>query len=453
MHVVPRKAPIHIASLVAGVVSAASARADIVPFPADVAREHPDLTLAVCVVLACQAAVIVLLLRQRARLRRARRALEDSEARLHLAVESAGFGLWEWHVKADDIWLSHGFRTLLGLPDSAERMGREAFLDLVHVDDRATMRRAFASVTDKNPVLEVETRYQHADGTERILTSRGRGRFETATSPYFAVLIGASVDVTARRRIEAEQRRQRDELAHLARVATLGELTGTLAHEINQPLTAILSNTQAARRFLDQAQPDIAELRAILDDVVDDNRRAVEIIRKVRNLLKKAPPETREISLPPLVRDTVELLRADLARRGVSVQASFSHDLPHVQADPVQLQQILLNLLLNAADAMEQMPALERAAAVRVRRTPTGTVQITVEDRGPGIPPERLPLLFQPFNSTKPRGLGIGLSLCRTLAEAHQGRLTLANQANGRGAIATLELPAAESAVAAAATA
>ncbi len=381
-----------------------------------------------------------LLWRQRQKLLHARQSLQQSEARLALASEASGLGLWTWHVPADIIWLSPGFRAILGL-DAETRFGYEAFFQLVHPEDRAAMRQGFAAVTAKQPTFEIEARFVGSDGSTRTLLSRGRGSFSRPDAPYFDRLVGASLDVSQQRHAETEHRRQRDELAHLSRVATLGELTGTLAHEINQPLAAILTNAQAGRLLVDHPMPDLPELRLILDEIIEDDLRATGIIRRIRTLLKKAPPEFRPVVVAELVHETLELLRPDFGKRGVTAHATCAPATPRIAADPVQIQQILINLLINAADALREQAPLDRIIAVRVRPGATGFVSIRVEDRGPGIPPERVSLLFKPFQSTKPDGLGIGLSLCRSIAEAHGGSLTLANRENGQGAVATLHLP------------
>ncbi len=384
--------------------------------------------------------VAILLWRQSRKLKEIRQALQQSEARLALASEASGLGLWSWDVPRDTIWLSPGFHAILGL-DADAHFGYETFFQLIHPEDRAAMRQGFGAVTAKNPCFEVEARFIGPNGLTRTLLSRGRGSFTRTDAPYFERLVGASFDVSQQRHAEAEHKRQRDELAHLSRVATLGELTGTIAHELNQPLAAILTNAQAGRLMLDQTPPDLAELCLILDEIVADDRRAVGIIRRMRSMLKKAPPEVSLIEIPALVNETLELLRPDFAQKGITAHATFPPAPPVVMADPVQIQQILLNLLLNAADAVREQAPVDRIIAVRVREKTPDQVSIRVEDRGTGIPAERIPLLFKPFQSTKPDGLGIGLSLCRSIAEAHNGNLTLANREKGRGAVAILTLP------------
>lgn len=392
-------------------------------------------------------AAVALLLAARRRDGRARDAARERQDRLLRAAEAAGLGLWEWSVRPDGVWMCPGFLGLLGPgADAGAGADRAGFLSLVHPDDRVALRRALAALTPASPRLAIELRVVAADGSERVLDCRGEARFERAGDALFSSLVGACLDVTGRRRDETARLLRRDELAHQGRVALLGELAASLAHEISQPLSAILANADAARLHLARPAPDLGEIRDALDDTAEAARRADGIVRRLRALLKKAPPEPRPVPPAALVDDTLALLRADFARRGVSAEAALPAGLPAVRADPVQAQQILLNLLVNAADALADVPALERVIVVRgeTRATPAGErVRLLVEDRGPGLPPERLAKLFQPFESSKPHGLGVGLSLSRSLAEAQGGSLTLANRACGRGAVATLELPTA----------
>jgi C4-dicarboxylate-specific signal transduction histidine kinase len=383
----------------------------------------------------------LLLIYQRRRFQETQNALRKSESQLALACEAAGLGLWSWDVPADRIWLSPGFCTLLGMPADT-RLGYEAFFALIHPEDRAAMRRAFAAVSSQNTKFNIEARFVGPGGLTRTLISRGIGSFTRPNAAYFERLIGASLDVSELRQVENEHRRQRDELAHLARVATLGELTGALAHEISQPLGGILLNAQTARLLLDQPPLDLDQLRTILDDIVQDDKRATEVIRRTRSLLKKSPPEVRSVVLGELVQETLEFLNPYLTRRSVTASASLGSNKISLLVDPVQIQQVLINLILNSAEALQNRPPSERLISIRARLQPDHQVALRIEDRGPGIPPERLALLFKPFQSTKPNGLGIGLSLCRSLIEAHGGNLTLENHKRGTGAVATITLPA-----------
>lgn len=249
------------------------------------------------------------------------------------------------------------------------------------------------------------------------------------------------VDITARRHAELESARQRNELAHLSRVTLLGELSGSLAHELNQPLAAILSNAQAARRFLDRDRADLAEVRDILDDIVAEDKRASEVIRRLRLLLTKGEVQRTPLRINDLVRDVLMLMRSDLINHGVTVAADLAGGLPRISGDRVQLQQVVLNLLMNACDAVSAMPAARRRLTVRTRRGDDSLIQLSIIDQGPGIPPDKLERVFDAFYTTKSHGMGIGLAVCKTIVAAHGGRLWADNNDTG-GATFQFTLPA-----------
>jgi C4-dicarboxylate-specific signal transduction histidine kinase len=241
-----------------------------------------------------------------------------------------------------------------------------------------------------------------------------------------------------RQRHERESALQRDEVAHLSRVAMLGELSGALAHELNQPLSAILSNAQAAQRLLRVDPPDLTEIGDILADIVTDDRRAGEIIQRLRKWLRKENAEHLPLAVNDVVLDALHLVRGDLLHRGIDTQLELAGDLPRVAGDRIQLQQVLLNLVMNGCDAMDGVP-LPRV--LRVRTTETGRgVRVDVVDGGRGIAPSIAATMFDPFETTKATGLGMGLAVCRTIVEAHGGRIW-ADDAPGGGAHVSFELP------------
>jgi PAS domain S-box-containing protein len=244
-------------------------------------------------------------------------------------------------------------------------------------------------------------------------------------------VLGTSTDITQRKATEEELRRQREELAHLTRVWNMGELATSLAHELNQPLTAILSNAQAAQRFLSNKEANIGEVREILRDIVEDNNRASEVIRRMRALVKKEKPEFTSLDVPSIIEEVRRLVHTDAVIRHVRISVDVSHELPHVRGDKIQLQQVLLNLLLNAFDAMKTSPAEERKVLLRAASDGDGMIKISVCDQGTGLPHDKLDKLFEPFFTTKRDGLGMGLSICRSIIEAHGGRLWAENNIGG----------------------
>ena len=249
------------------------------------------------------------------------------------------------------------------------------------------------------------------------------------------------MDVTDQKAAEAEAELQRQEVTHLMRVSVLGELSGAIAHEVNQPLTAILSNAQAALYLLGQDSPNLAEVRDALQDIVQEDNRAGEVIQRLRGLLKKGESRSESVDLNELVDSTTTLLRSELIDRRVTVQTDLAAGLPIVFGDSVQLQQVLLNLVVNAMDAMASTPVEQRHVNISTRETPAGAIEIRVKDHGPGIEPVDEKQVFAPFYTTKEHGLGLGLTICSTIIQKHGGTINLRNDEAG-GAVAEVSLPA-----------
>ena len=257
---------------------------------------------------------------------------------------------------------------------------------------------------------------------------------------------------TRRRRSETDLQRNREQLAHVTRVSTMGELATSLAHELNQPLTAILSNAQAAQRFLNAQPADLDEVREILEDIVTDNSRAGEVIRRMRTLVKKEELEFAPINVASVIGDVVQLVHSDGVLRNIRVDIECQDNLPTVRGDRVQLQQVVLNLLMNAFDAMKEATAKERNVKVWAQTNGAGTVEISVRDHGTGLTSDELAKVFQPFYTTKREGLGMGLPISRSIIEAHGGRLWAENNVD-LGATFHFTLPAIDGATSLAATA
>jgi PAS domain S-box-containing protein len=247
-------------------------------------------------------------------------------------------------------------------------------------------------------------------------------------------------DVTERKVAEQEARELRDELAHVGRVTSLGALTGSLAHEINQPLASIMANAQAALRLLDSPRLDKAELRDALDDIVSDDRRAGEVLRRLRALLTKEAPESRPLDIKDTMEEILQLVHSDVVMRRVALETDLATDLPLVQGDRVQLQQVALNLLINAFEAVQDLDVARRRVALQATRQ-DGQVVVSVVDHGRGIATADIDRIFEPFYTTKPDGMGLGLPICRTIAVSHGGALTAAANDHG-GMTFSLRLPA-----------
>ncbi|WP_158231274.1 HAMP domain-containing sensor histidine kinase [Bradyrhizobium sp. C9] len=242
-----------------------------------------------------------------------------------------------------------------------------------------------------------------------------------------------------RRKAEVEARNQLSQLAHINRQATAGELSSSIAHELNQPLGSILTNAESAELILGSPTPDLQEVREIISDIKRDDQRASEVIRRMRSLLKRAPFEKKEIDLNQTMREAFDFLKLQASARNVAIYLQTSPQTLRVQGDPVQLQQVILNLVVNSMDAMAKMP-YGRTIIGRTDVNGAASAVISISDSGPGIPPDRLNEIFDPFFTTKEQGMGIGLSIARTIVLAHSGQIWAENQSGG-GAVFHLSLP------------
>ena len=356
------------------------------------------------------------------------RELRESQERMSLASQAANLGFWYRDPMRNEIWANESWRKLLGF-SKTEPVEFSSFLQRLHPDDRDDMRQTLTNALRLGR-YEKEFRVLLPDGEVRWVASVAGVNASSDGEPLR--MQGVSMDITARKQMEAEVLLQRAELAHLSRVTMLGELSGSLAHELNQPLAAILSNAQAALRFLAEGPGDIDEIRNILRDIVADDKRAGEVIRRLRTLFRKDDAQHRTLDVNEMVSDVWKLMRNELIFRHVAVSTSLAADLPLVSGDRVQLQQVMVNLLTNACDAMDSAEG-DRRLTLRTIKTDDGGVKVSVVDRGRGIPAGDLESIFQPFVSTKTEGMGLGLAVCRTIIASHQGKLWATNNPD-RGA-------------------
>jgi C4-dicarboxylate-specific signal transduction histidine kinase len=347
-------------------------------------------------------------------------------------------GVWIRYFKRSEVWATDKWRALLGFAKS-ERIDLDNFLQKLHPEDRGMVSRTLAMAPERDGHYETEYRVMLPDGGLRWIGSRGRVEFDGHDKPVLAR--GVSMDITARKLAEAEVSRQRAELTHVARVSTMGELAASVAHELSQPLGAILRNAEAAELFLQHPSPDMEEVRAILTDIRKDDQRAGAVIDRMRSMLKRRGVEHGPVDLNVLVGEVISLVRFDADSRKVRLEFEPTSSLPPVHGDRVQLQQVMLNLLLNGMDAMKDLTPDRRRVTVRLR-VAGAQVEVAVSDTGHGIPEDKLPRVFEPFFTTKPNGLGIGLAISRRIIEAHGGRLWAENNAAG-GATFAFSLPVA----------
>lgn len=406
-------------------------------------EQHRSFFIGALIVFGLQTAFVGALLIQRRWRRRAELLLKESEERMTFTAASVNVGLWQFNRETNELWATAHCRALFGL-ERDDPVTRDNFLAAVHPDDRESAISALRETWSKDRTAHHDIRIVRPDGEVRWISIRTRSHADDRGNA--GQVSGLFFDITEQKTAESESALQRQEVAHLMRVSVLGELSGAIAHEINQPLTAILSNAQAALQML-KGSPNIAFVRDALQDIVHEDNRAGEVIQRLRSLLKKGDRKFESIDLNELVNSSILLLNSELIGRRVQVKTDLANDLPVTSGDPVQLQQVLLNLLMNAMDAMAATPVAQRLITISTRETHTGA-EVVVKDWGSGISPAEQRWIFEPFNTTKSHGLGLGLTICSTILQTHGGTLTLVNDNYG-GARATFSLPAHEMLIAA----
>jgi C4-dicarboxylate-specific signal transduction histidine kinase len=408
--------------------------------------QHRNFVLATILVVALQSMLVAILLMQRRRRLRTETLLRESEERMTLAAAAVNVGLWQYNAGTGELWATEHCRAIFHL-DPGILVTREAFLKAIHPEDRdvaiASLRHAAGDI---RPAIS-DVRVVWPDEQVRWVRIRTRAHADRPDAP--ARLTGTIVDITEQKSAEIEAAMRRQEVAHLMRVSVLGQLSGAIAHEINQPLAAILANAQAALQLLSESPANADEVREALADIVQDDNRASQVIQRLRSLLKKGEATTERIFVNDLVKATLALLNSELVGRRVGVQLALANGLPPALGDPVQLQQVLINLIVNAMDAMASTPATRRQITIATCVATSGAIEVSVKDRGTGIVPEAKDKVFEPFQTTKEHGLGLGLPICSTIIQAHGGNLSLTNNADG-GAEARFSLPIHETLMAAA---
>ena len=367
---------------------------------------------------------------------RADLALRESEERMTLAAEAAGFGVWVWNLARNRVWGSESWRGLFGFVPGQD-VSFEEVIQRIHPDDRELVKRGVQRAMEEGGDYVGELRVVLPDGTQRWISARGRARADANGKP--ARMMGAAVDITETKRAEAETLGLRLQLWHVDRVAQTGAITASLAHELNQPLTGILSTAQAGLRFTASGNADCALIRELLTNIVHDTKRAGGVINGLRTMLRRKETRREPIDLAATIREVLDLVHSELIGRQVQASQNLEPDLT-VVADKGQIQQVLLNLLMNALEAMQDQPDEARRLKLTLTRTETGEALVSLRDSGPGVPEGGQEKLFEAFWTTKKEGMGIGLAVSRSIIEFHGGRLWFANNPD-RGATFYFSLP------------
>src|SRR6266481_2122736 len=369
---------------------------------------------------------------------RQQEVLRERDARISVAAESADLAFWVLYPEGD-AWMSDKGRRIYGF-DSNLPLTCDLILSRVHPDERAAVKAEYDRACALRGAFETEHRLLLPYGKTRWVIMRGR----CLRDEHGNVLetIGVTLDVSAQKKAALHLQVQREEMAHRNRVALMGEMTASFAHELNQPLTAIANNASAARRFLQRGNIDPVLLQQLLQDMVADSQRAGEVMRGIRSLVRKETSEQTLLNLNAIISDTVRLVSSDVLNRESVVTTELDPNVPAVQGTLVQIQQVLLNLIINALDAVEQLPPAERRIIIRTRSDKGDVAEFSVRDFGVGLPKDQPDKVFEHFFSTKQKGMGMGLAIVRSIVEAHGGTITAEN-APDRGARTVVRLPAA----------
>jgi PAS domain S-box-containing protein len=353
------------------------------------------------------------------------RDLEQREAKIRRLVDANIIGIYFWNIEGRITEANDTFLRMVGYDRDDLVSGRMRWTDLTPPELRERSARNVKELVMTGSLRPHEKECYRKDGS-RVPVLIGSATFDEGRDQGVSFVL----DLTERKRAEAEARESerryhevQTELAHANRLATTGQLTASIAHEVNQPIAATITNAQAALRWLSRRPPALEEVRQALDRIVENGNRAGDVIDRIRALIKKAPPRKDHLEINRAVREVLELTRGEAAKNGVSVQTDLADGLPLIEGDRVQLQQVMLNLVMNALEAMSDVSNGVRQLLVSTWTTEVGDVLVTVKDSGPGLAPASAERVFDTFYTTKPTGLGVGLSICRSIIEVHGGQL------------------------------
>jgi C4-dicarboxylate-specific signal transduction histidine kinase len=360
-------------------------------------------------------------------------ALKASEQHMILAARAAKLAMWNWDVADDRISIvpaqtpfQSAGHTSIKFPDA---------LAAVHPADREEVNRTVQKALAANLELDLEYRTISRDGEVRWIATRGR-----PDHGNYGQWLGIVLDITDRKQAQIQAAQDRNALQHMSRVSMLGQMSSSIAHELNQPLGAIQNNAGAAEILIKADPPKLGKVTEILGDIKRDSQRASDVIARIRRLLRKSRLEMQATDLNEVIDETVKMVAAEASSKDVFLAAEFEPGLPKVTADRVELQQVILNLVLNALDAMRDQPVEKSVLTIRSRRVNEREAEVSVTDSGHGIPAESIESMFDAFVTTKPGGLGLGLAISRTIVETHGGYIH-AEHAPGGGAVIRFTVP------------
>jgi PAS domain S-box-containing protein len=370
--------------------------------------------------------------------KRAAEALRQSESNLAEAQKLTHTGSWAWRIAGRDaLHLSEEWYRIYGFDPENGPPAFEARLERTHPEDRAKWRGAIERAVAEKSDYEVEFRILLPDGSVKHIHTVGHPVLNG--SGDLVQFVGSSTDITERKHAEESLRQAQTDLAHVSRATTMGELTASLAHEVNQPIAAALTDANTCVRWLARDQPDLKEAREAASRVVKDAKRAAEIVGRIRLLFRKGASQREVVDVNEVIREIIALLLSEVTRYSILVRPELAEDLPQFMGDRVQLQQVMMNLIMNSIDAMKDMDG-KRELIIKSQRAENEELMVSVSDTGVGLPSQQAEQIFNAFFTTKVDGTGMGLRISRSIIESHGGRLWAADN-SPRGASFCFTLP------------
>jgi len=361
--------------------------------------------------------------------------LKESEAYLAEAQGLSHTGSFGWKTSTGElVWSEESFRIFEY--EQTTKPSVELILQRTHPEDAALVKETFESASKDGKDFDVEHRLAMPDGSVKHVHVVAHAQKGASGKLEY---VGAMMDVTERKRAEEALRQTQTDLEHVSRVTTMGQLTASLAHEVNQPIAAAITNANACMRWLAAVKPNVEEARAAATRIVKDGTRAAEIISRIRLLFKKGTAERKLLDINEAIREMVVMLRGEATRYNIFVRTELALDLPDVMGDRVQLQQVLMNLIMNGIEAMKDVEGL-RELVIESQRAENEQVLLRINDTGIGLPPQQAEQIFNAFFTTKAQGTGMGLAISRSIVESHGGRIWAAGNPP-RGASFYLSLP------------
>lgn len=359
--------------------------------------------------------------------RRVEEKLRESESRFRSVADTAPVMIWMSDTDKLCCFFNQGWLQFTGR--TLEQESGNGWVQGVHPEDVGRCQKIYSTSFDARESFTMEYRLRKKDGSYGWVLDTGTPRF--GADHVFLGYIGSCIDISDRKASELEAQHHRAELAHLSRVALMGEMAASLAHEVNQPLAGITTNAAAGRRLIDAKRVTFADLRELLDDIHADGCRASDVVKGIRSMVKKDEPTRQKTNLNDVVTSVVKIVHSDAVLHSCEVQTSLAANLPPIDGDPVQLKQVLLNLVINGFDAMNETPVRDRKVLITTASNGNGAVKVDVRDHGTGIPESARERLFAPFFTTKAEGLGMGLAIVRSIIESHDGTIEAENATDG----------------------